>query len=198
MKRYLFLALTVMTLLSAQAQTAKQVLDKTAAIVGRKGGSSASFHMSNPKQGSTSGTISIKGVKFFASTPEAKVWFDGKTQWAYMASTDEVNISSPTQAEQMTMNPYTFITLYNTGYTTTMKTVGGQYQVHLVAQNKKRTVKEMYITINKNYLPTHIKMFNGKVWLDIKVSNFKAQNQPDSKFRFSQKLCPGAEIIDLR
>lgn len=179
-------------------QTAQQILDKTAAIVGRKGGASANFSMSNGKQGSVSGTLAIKGNKFYANTPQAKVWFDGKTQWAYMAQTDEVNISTPTQAEQMAMNPYTFINIYKTGYYATAKSVGDGYEVHLTAQNQKRTVQELYITIAKNYQPKQVRMRQGKTWTTINISNFKAVNQSDAVFKFNSKACPGAEIIDLR
>lgn len=183
--------------LSATAQTAQQVLDKTAAVVGRSGGASASFKMTSGS-GTASGTIAIKGKKFYANTGSAKVWFDGKTQWAWLRSTDEVNITTPTQAEQMAMNPYTFINIYKTGYKATMTTVGGNYQVHLTAQNQKRTVQELYITINKSYQPLSVKMRNGKSWTQIAISNFKAVNQSDATFKFNAKNCPGAEIIDLR
>lgn len=183
--------------LTASAQTATQVLDKTAAIVGRSGGASAHFTMSTGS-GSVSGTIAIKGKKFYANTGSAKVWFDGKTQWAWLRSTDEVNITTPTQAEQMSMNPYTFINIYKTGFTTTMKAVGSNYQVHLTAQNKQRSVQEMYITISKNYVPVSVKMRSGNSWTNIVISNFKAVNQNDATFKFNPKNCPGAEIIDLR
>ena len=183
---------------SGSAQTAKQVLDKTAAIVGRSGGASAHFSISGGKVKTTSGTFAIKGKKFYASTPDAKVWFDGKTQWAYMAATDEVNISTPTQAEQMSMNPYTFLSIYKTGYDMSMQTVSGNYEVHLVAQNQKRTVQELYITIGKNYQPKILKMRQGKNWTTITISNFQAKNQSDAMFRFNGKAYPKAEIIDLR
>ena len=51
--------------LSAFGQSAQQVLDKTAATIGRKGGASASFRLDGGKQGAVSGTIAIKGNKFF-------------------------------------------------------------------------------------------------------------------------------------
>ena len=38
MKKILIIILTALFTLSGQAQTAKQVLDKTAAVIGRKGG----------------------------------------------------------------------------------------------------------------------------------------------------------------
>ena len=70
MKKTIMLMLaTALMSLCAQAQNAtkaRQVLDKTAAIVGNKGGASANF--------------TIKGNKFTATTPEATMWYDGKTQ----------------------------------------------------------------------------------------------------------------------
>ena len=181
------------------ANEAKKVLDKTASVVGRKGGASASFKVSSTKYGNTSGTISIKGNKFHAKTPQAIVWFDGKTQWTYMNSTEEVNIITPNEAQQAAMNPYQFINLYKSGFDMSMKTVGGYYQVHLTAQNKKRSVQEMYININKKtYIPSQVKMRQGSSWTTIDISNFKASNQPNSLFTFKTKDFPKAEVIDLR
>ena len=95
MKKYMYLLLlAVMTIFSNQqasaqnAAEARKVLDKTAAIVGRSGGASANFTMSSGKYGNTSGTIAIKGNKFHATTPQAVVWYNGKTQWSYMKKTE--------------------------------------------------------------------------------------------------------------
>ena len=109
MKKILALAFVAMMSIGAMAQTAQQVLDKTAAVISNKGGASANFKMSRSKYGSASGSIAIKGNKFNARTPQAIVWFNGKTQWTYLKKTNEVNVSNPTQAQQMSMNPYTFI-----------------------------------------------------------------------------------------
>ena len=175
MKKILAIAFAAMMSLGTMAQTAQQVLDKTAAVIGNKKGATANFKLSSPKYGSASGTITIKGNKFNARTPEAIVWYNGKTQWTYMKKTNEVNVSNPTQAKQMSMNPYTFIHIYKTGYKSTLKTVGSNYQVHLVANNQKRSVAEMYITINKNtHVPSQVKMRQGSTWSTINISGFKA------------------------
>ena len=199
MKKFLAIAFAAMMSLGTMAQTAQQVLDKTAAIVGNKNGASANFKLSSPKYGSTSGSIAIKGNKFNARTPQAIVWYNGKTQWSYMKKTNEVNVTNPTQAQQMSMNPYTFINIYKTGYTSTMKTIGSNYKVRLVAQNKKRTVQELILTIDKNsYIPSQIKMRQGNTWSTITVSNFKAKSISNSTFVFNSKDFPKAEIVDLR
>ena len=199
LKRMLLISLCAICSMVTFAQTAQQVLDKTAAIISRKGGACANFSMSSSKYGSASGSIAIKGNKFNARTPQAIVWFDGKTQWSYMKKTNEVNVSKPTQAQQMSMNPYTFINIYKTGYNMSMKTIGKNYEVHLIAHNQKRSIAEMYITINKeSYVPSLVKMRQGNNWSTITISNFQAKNIPNSTFVFKSKDFPSAEIVDLR
>ena len=191
-------ALCIATFAQSSTQ-ARAILDKTAKIVGRSGGAQADFTMSSPKAGSVSGSVYIKGNKFHARTPQAIVWFNGKTQWSYMKKTDEVSLSNPTQAQQMAMNPYTFINMYKSGFALSMKNEGANYVVKLTAQNKQRSVQEMVVTINKKtYVPSLIKMRQGQTWSTISIRNFKAKNQPDALFTFNAKEYPTAEIIDLR
>lgn len=199
MKKIISFAIMALMSLSTFAQTAQQVLDKTASVIGNKSGASANFQMSSTKYGSASGTIAIKGNKFNAHTNQATVWYNGKTQWTYLKSTNEVNVSNPTQAQQMSMNPYTFINIYKTGYNASLKTVGTNYEVRLVAQNQKRTVQELVLTIDKtSYVPSKVKMRQGNTWTNITVSNFKAKSIPNSTFTFNSKDYPKAEIVDLR
>ena len=94
MKKLLFITFMMVMSLGAFAQNAAQarkVLDRTAALVGRKGGASANFSISSSKIGKTSGSIAIKGRMFYAHTPKATVWYNGKTQWTLMKKTNEVN-----------------------------------------------------------------------------------------------------------
>ena len=183
---------------SSFAQSAKFVLDKAAATVTASSGVKANFRMTTTT-GNTSGTIAIKGKKFFATTPQAKVWFDGKTQWTYLKNNDEVNISNPTEAQLQAINPYNFITLYKRGYTYTMNTAGTNYVVHLTADNANKKIKELFITVNKkSYEPMQIKMLQGKKWTTFDITSIKKQNIADSQFRFNSADFPKAEIIDLR
>lgn len=198
-KKIVLMALAIVVSLCSQGQTARQVLDKTAAVIGRKGGAQANFKLTGPQYGTISGTLAIKGNKFQANTSEAIVWYDGKTQWSYLRKTNEVNVTHPTQAQQMAMNPYSFINIYKTGYDATLTTTGSNHVVHLSAQNKNRTVQELYITINRTtHVPSLVKMRNGTNWTTINISNFKAKNQSDATFVFRSKDFPHAEVIDLR
>ena len=181
----------------AVAQTAKQVLDKTAAVVSAKSGAKASFSIKG-NQMNASGTIAIKGKKFQATTPQATVWFDGKTQWTYLKKNDEVNIANPSEAELAAINPYNFIYLYKNGYKYTMEKKNGNFIVHLTATGK-RSIQEMYITINqKTYIPSQIRMHQQKGWTTINITGFQQSKLSDGMFRFNSKDFPNAEVIDLR
>lgn len=197
MKRIIFTLICALSLANVSAQTAKEILDKAASVVNAKKGATADFVMSG-KYGNAAGTISIKGNKFVANTPQAKMWYDGKTQWTYMTSTEEVNVSTPTEAQQQTMNPYRFINLYNMGYSMTKKDVKNGFEVYLKATNPKRTITEMYITVNNQFVPTNVKMKTAKGWTNINISNFRKASLPDKAFRFNAKDYPKAEVIDLR
>lgn len=181
----------------AYGQNAKQVLDKTAAIVAAKSGAKASFTIKG-EQFNTSGTIAVKGKKFQATTPQATIWFDGKTQWTYLKKNDEVNVANPTEAELAAINPYNFIYMYQKGYKYTMEKKNGSFIVHLTATNK-RSIQEMYITINsKSHIPSQIRMRQQKGWTTIDISGFKQSKLSDGMFRFNSKDFPNAEVIDLR
>ena len=196
-------AMAVVSSVQSMAQSntaqARAILDKTSKVIGHKSGVSASFTLNNPTTGNVSGTIAVKGGKFNARTPQAIVWFNGKTQWTYMKKNNEVNISTPTQAQQQMMNPYTFINVYKTGYKMSSAKAGASYEVHLVAQNQKRSIQEMYVTVNsKTYVPSRVKMKHNGRWYTVTISNFSAKKQPDSPFTFNSKDYPSAEVIDLR
>lgn len=51
------------------------------------------------------GKLKLNGRKFYILTDEMQVWFDGKTQWAYSKSSNEVSITEPGSDEIASMNP---------------------------------------------------------------------------------------------
>ena len=198
MKKIVFVMLSLLATASIHGQTAMSVLDKAAANVSAKEGIRANFKMTG-SHGNTSGQIAVKGRKFYATTPMATIWFDGKTQWTYMKNNDEVNISNPTEAQLQAINPYNFINLYKKGYNYTLNKSANDYVVHLTATNANAKIKEMFISINKNnYNPTQVKLLQGKKWTIFDITDLKKQAVADSQFRFNSKDFPSAEVIDLR
>ena len=198
MKKIGFITMMLLLCVGVQAEGAKSILDKAAATVSNPNGVQANFQMISKQYGSTYGSISIKGRKFQATTPQATIWFDGKTQWTYMKKNEEVNVANPTDAELATINPYNFIYMYQKGYKYTMEKKNGSFIVHLTASDK-RGIQEMYITVNqKTYIPSQIRMRQQKGWTTINITGFKQSKLSDGMFRFNSKDFPNAEVIDLR
>ena len=202
MKKYLLISLSFiichLSFSEAHFQNAIKGLDKAASTIALKDGVKADFKMTGG-MGSASGTIVIKGKKFHATTPQATIWFDGKTQWTYLKDNDEVSVTTPNESQLQTINPYNFLNLYKKGYDATLNSSGNSHVVHLTATSTERKIKEIFITVDKktNY-PTQVKMLQGKKWTIFDISNLKKQNIPDSQFKFNSKDFPKAEIIDLR
>ena len=199
MKKIALLTVGLLIGLMVHAESARSILDKAAATVSNPGGVQANFEMLSKQFGNTSGSISIKGRKFHATTPQATIWFDGKTQWTYMKQNDEVNVSNPTEEELQAINPYNFINIYKKGFKMSSKKVNNSFEVHLKATDKKRKIQEMYIIVDqKSYRPTHVKMQQNGKWSTLIISNLKTTSLGDDLFQFNAKDFPQAEIIDLR
>jgi len=181
------------------SQDATAVLDKCASVVSAKEGVKASFVMESAQYGNAQGTISVKGKMFHASTEVAAMWFDGKTQWTYLNSNNEVNVTTPTEAQLQAINPYNFIHLYKSGFKSTMTSANTSYNVHLTAEDAKRRIQEVFITVDKkSYAPTEVKLRQGTKWTTFRISDFQKASLADNEFRFNSKDYPNAEVIDLR
>ena len=198
MKKLIILLLALCSL-NMNAQTAKSVLDKTAALCSA-GAVQAKFTAKGAR-GNSSGTLVAQGNKFTLQSSQATIWFDGKTEWSLVGGSDEVNVTEPTAKEIAGMNPMNFVNLYRSGYKSTLKTNGNQHEVHLVATSKAKTIKEMYIYIDKSSSkPRVVKMRTGqKDWTTITVNSFQQMGKKaDGYFRFNRKDYPKIQVIDLR
>ena len=123
MKNLLFVYICLFGLalpLSAQKLDAQDILDRTATAFRQAGGIQADFtvqtYAKGVLQGSSVGTIRLKGEKFLLDADGVKTWFDGRTQWSYLTNSDEVNVSEPTPEELQSINPYALLSIYKQGY----------------------------------------------------------------------------------
>ena len=193
MKKHFAIIMMLLLCVGVHAESAKRILDKAAATVSNPGGVRAHFQMISKQFGNTNGEIAIKGKKFHATTPDATIWFDGKTQWTYMKGNDEVNISNPTEAQLQAINPYNFINIYKKGYKLSSKKVENSYEVHLIPTDKSRKIQEMYIIVDSSsYRPTHVKMKQKDKWSTIIISQLTTASLSDNLFQFNSKDFPKA------
>ena len=208
MKRIVFLLSFILACIGAQAQSAREVLDATAARMTQSGCIRTQFKVTQFRgttpESEATGTMLINGRKFQMQTSELTTWFDGKTQWSMMPGSGEVNISEPTEEELTTMNPSTFIYIYKKGFSYKLRksSLRGKptYEVYLKAKSKKAALSEVYVDVEQgSYNPLCFRAKQNGNWVRLSIQSFLPnQSATDADFTFPAKDYPDVEVIDLR
>lgn len=178
------------------------ILERTSEAFRKAGGVLAEFKVEAGGAEMASGTIRLLGEKFVLQTDEAKTWFDGHTQWTYLPSTNEVNISNPTPAELQSLNPFAWLSLYRHGYRAVYENSSDRslHKIVLIAERGQELQRITLYLQKANLFPTRIvlQQRTGEP-VEIAISSFRTGiNYPDGFFVFNPQQYPGAEVIDLR
>ncbi|MDE5760005.1 MAG: hypothetical protein K2I11_03375 [Bacteroides sp.] len=202
---YIIGALACLLPAVAQQPDARTILDRTAEAFRKSGGVTMAFTI-HASGGASMGTIRLKGDKFLLESEDMTTWFDGNTQWSYLASADEVNISEPTAEELQTINPYALLSIYKQGYRLALEKTDASrsnnlYGVRLTATDRRRELQSVVVYMTKDsYRPVRISTTQrGGETAVISIDSYRSgENHPDALFVFDKKKYPTAEIIDLR
>lgn len=198
-KIVMLVVLMMSTLVANAADNATTILDKTADAYKKAGDVKIGFQIDINNQ-ATTGIIKLSGQKFCCTTSGNVAWFDGKTMWNYVHDNEEVNVTTPSEKDIARMNPYSFLTMYKSGYSNTVKkTTSTEYHI-LMTGKKGSGYSSIEVHLNKStYQPTYVKMVNAKHTVVITVNSFlKNQKFPATDFSFNKREFPGAEVVDLR
>lgn len=201
MKRLLTIGMLVLLPYYLGAQTdrkAEEVLDKALSELSKTSGIRADF------AGTEQGFLLLKGEKFYLNSGGIQSWYDGKTQWSYVADTEEVNISHPTREELQAINPYLILMRYKTDFdynykgTQTRNGVKGHEIVLTPKHSGNREVIRVFISHSHQPLAIKVEQ-DGRTMSEINVIKYQInQKLEDGMFRFNKSLYPNAEIIDMR
>ncbi len=184
---------------------AKEILERTAETFKKAGGVRIAFTV-RAAGNSSVGTIRLKGDKFLLETDGVTTWFDGHTQWSYLASGDEVNVSEPTPEELQGINPYALLSLYENGYDLKIGKADNPrfkslHKVVLTATERKQDLQCIILYVTKDtYRPIQVSMARrgGEAAVILIESYHTGEAYPDTLFTFDEKAYPTAELIDLR
>ena len=211
MKRLILLIIlhsSLFTLHFASAQDAMKVLDLTAERIRAAGNVKIEFKASifagAMEKSSSKGTMWLQESKIKLDSDEMKTWYNGKTRWCYVPSTNEVNIDEPSKKEMAAVNPYTFMNIYKKGFKMTVKetVLRGEavYEVYLRARYAKMDVKEVYVDIRKSdYQPLCIRVREDNDWQRVSILDFKGNlNLANDFFDFKENEYPNVLINDMR
>ncbi|MBR5673818.1 MAG: outer-membrane lipoprotein carrier protein LolA [Muribaculaceae bacterium] len=202
MKRIIIIILTVLLGLLALAQTPQAMLDKCVTAINAGGGVTANYSITTD-QGTSNGTIAMQGTKFRIISPEAKCWYDGKTQWSWSPVTSEVNITEPTTDELQMTNPIAAVQHFKANFN--MKRAKAKtaktYVIKLTPKKKKDNIKTLWLYFDENtslLRTARFEMSDKSVYI-IKITGYKHTSLPSGTFHFDKSLVPaGTQVVDLR
>ena len=157
----------------------------------------------SPAQFST-GTFTIKGSRFVLEMEEMKVWFDGKTQWAYVPQNNEVSITEPSEKELSETNPMAILSGYKSKclirFSAKVKSAQNQC-IEMIPKIKNNDILKIDVQINKtngNLFSIKLTNKNGNSSI-LTLSNFqKDLKVSDNNFIFNVEKYKGVTINDLR
>jgi outer membrane lipoprotein-sorting protein len=191
---------------------AKQVLDRASAKIKSCKAIQASFTLEiqdeqGNSQGVKKGTILMKGNKYKVDLTGQEIYNDGKTNWTYDKSSNEVTITKPDPSSNSLASPQTLLTdfydkdfLYNMNGEQKLdgKTV---QEIEMTPVDKSRNFHKIYLYIDKkSHLISSGKILdkNGNRYIyTINNLNGKA-SLSDASFVFDKSKHPGVEEVDLR
>lgn len=208
MKRYIIYFLLLISSLPLFADDAMKVLDIAADRI-RKAGDieieyKASIFSGATEKASATGTMWLRENQMKLDAEGITTWYDGKTRWCYVPTSNEVNIDEPSKKEMAAMNPYTFMGIYKKGFKMTVKetVLRGEavYEVYLKARYAKMDVKEIYVDIRKSdYQPLCIRVRESNDWQRVSITNFKSNLKFENEFfTFPTNDYPNVLINDMR
>ena len=144
---YISLALTMLVFaFNSSAQNASNVLTQASNKFANSKSITASFSIIDNGH-SQNGSIIVAGNKFVISTPQLSTWFDGKTQWSYSSSVNEVNITNPTADELQQINPFAIISSFRNNFNASMlNSPKGSFKIQLTPKKSNQSIKKVELT----------------------------------------------------
>ncbi len=201
MKRTFIAIIAAVAALVALAQTPSAMLDKCVAAINAGGGVTADYSITT-SQGTSKGTIAMQGNKFRVFSPEAKSWYDGKTQWSWSPVTSEVNITSPTADELQLTNPMAAVQHFKAAFNMKKaKAKTANTYVIKLTPKKKDNIKTLWLYFDErtSLLRTARFEMNDKTVYNIRITGYQHKSLPASTFTFNKSQVPaGTQVVDLR
>jgi len=149
------------------------------------------------------GTFTMKNDKFSLLMHDVHIFFDGKTQWAYVASSNEVSITEPLEDELTETNPIFILQEYQNKSTITFSSDNKSPEnyiikmVPLIDSDFSKIVAEVNKS-TKNLVSLNLSGKNG-FSVSIVFSNFRqGLNISDNVFTFDKNKYEDVFENDLR
>lgn len=203
MKRKILSLLALLTLFFPvfAAETANDLLDKATERLRKAPSVQAAYTLSTGGQ-KYSGRLTLSGNRFCMTSPEILTWYDGKTQWSYNKSDNEVSITEPTANELSQINPFVIINAFRKNFTAKLAAAPKGFKaIELTSNQPNSEIRQATVTLNgTTLLPSQIKLTNSQNQI-ISISLSAVATGPKlniKAFQFYAPNYPGVNTVDLR
>jgi hypothetical protein len=148
------------------------------------------------------GECILSGKKLYINMNGIETFFDGKTQWIYMLSNNEVTISEPTPQEMNEISPISMLDYYMEDHSVNFDSrEDSQYNIINFFPDD-RTVEYFKITLKagiKSNLPVQLIIWqrNGDT-ITFNWESIEKVETTKETFMFQQNKYPNVELNDLR
>ena len=216
MKQFFTLLLAATAAFAASAQTkndpdAKKILDAVSAKFRTYKSPQATFtYTVENAQGKAistqKGTVTMKGTKYRVTIPGMEIFSDGKTNWNYDKSANEVTVKDVDAASGELTPQKLFTNFYDKDFLYKLngeKKVAGKtvQEIELTPTNKNRPFHKVYLLVDKatkTLYSARILEKNGNRYA-YTITSFKPTVAvTDAQFVFNKAKYPGVEVVDLR
>lgn len=157
-------------------------------------------------QGTKTGLVMMKGVKYKVSITGQEIFCDGTTIWTYDVSANEVQVTTLDNSSGSITPQKLFTNFYDKDFLFVLnpevKKGGKIYQViELTPIDKTKPFFKVLLEVDKAskvLMSTQVFEKNGNRYLYAINSMATTTPMPDDLFVFNTKKYPGVEVIDLR
>ena len=190
---------------------AKKVLDAVSAKFKTFKSVKASFALkienaAGKVQGTKTGTVMMKGVKYRVSITGQEIFCDGATIWTYDVAAKEVQVSELDNSSGSITPQKLFTNFYDKDFLFMLNPdvtrAGKTFQVvELTPVDKTKSFFKVVIEVDKAskvIMSTRVFEKNGNRYLYAINTMATTAVIPDDSFAFNLKKYPGVEVIDLR
>ena len=211
MKRLVFILciLFPLTVMGQSDPQAKNYLDKVVATLQKNpiqtDFSALYLNSATSEKETKTGSLRLKGSKFYFSFSDMEIYFDGKTQWNYLRGANEVTISEPTGKELQEVNPLLMISDFRKNHKVNFDAEDENDKecrlLNLYPNDIKAQHFRVLVRVNRSTMQV-VKIaiyFKNGTSTTFTTKNYRVVKElTDADFTFSAEKYPKVIINDLR